>query len=73
MPVYWSRSRKHNGMLAVLALIGLVCGQVHSQNITADVLDTVTDPSGAVVPGASVAIQNTETNAIWHTQTNASG
>jgi hypothetical protein len=40
---------------------------------TATVLGTVTDPTGAVVPGASITITNTGTNAKRVLQTNAAG
>jgi hypothetical protein len=37
------------------------------------VTGTVTDPSGAVVPGAAITIQNRSTNAIAQTKTDGSG
>ena len=67
------RSLQRSFMLAVLALIGLFCVPLHGQNITADVLGTVTDPNGAVIPNASVTIQDMGTNATRTTQTNDSG
>jgi hypothetical protein len=66
-------SFQHFGALAVLAIIGVFCLPLYSQNITADVLGTVTDPSGAVIPGASVTIQETGTNAVRTTQTGDGG
>ena len=66
-------SFQHFGALAVLAIISVFCLPLYSQNITADVLGTVTDPSGAVIPGASVTIQETGTNAVRTTQTGDGG
>src|SRR5579875_4052095 len=37
------------------------------------VVGTITDPSGAVVPNASVQLVNTQTNAVLNTQTNSAG
>jgi len=44
-----------------------------AQLITADILGTVTDPAGAVVPNAKVTVVNTATSATRTLQTNASG
>jgi len=57
------------GLAALLLLAGLALGQVKSSTITG----TVTDPSGAVVPGADVVVINQETNAQVAVQSNASG
>src|ERR1700722_19237052 len=40
---------------------------------TADVLGTVTDSSGGVLPGATVTLTNTGTNIALTTQTTAAG
>src|SRR4051794_33100524 len=45
-----------------------------AQDINASISGTVTDTSGAVVPGASVAITNSDTGVIaYRGQTNESG
>ena len=44
-----------------------------AQTITGSVRGTVTDPSGAVVPGATVTIINTGTGVIGHTVSDKSG
>jgi hypothetical protein len=49
--------------LAVLALSFATTPQLWSQVTTADLLGSVTDISGARVPGAKVTVQQTETNA----------
>jgi hypothetical protein len=40
---------------------------------TSSVQGTITDPSGAVVPGAAVTLTNTETNIIYRTTSNQAG
>ena len=44
-----------------------------AQLITADILGTVTDAAGAVVPNAKVTVVNTATSATRTLQTNGSG
>ncbi|MGA3164825.1 MAG: carboxypeptidase regulatory-like domain-containing protein [Terriglobia bacterium] len=58
------------GILVFLLLLGtgLVWG-----GITASISGTVTDPTGAVIPGAAVTAHNTETGIDNSTQTNAQG
>jgi len=64
--------RKHPAMrvLAVL-LVGaaLLCGQLNRGTI----LGTVTDPSGAAVPGVKIAIVQTATGARYETESNETG
>jgi len=51
----------------------LVGTQAFGQLITADILGTVTDSAGAVVPNAKVTIVNTATSDVRTTQTSGSG
>jgi hypothetical protein len=44
-----------------------------AQEFRATISGTVTDPSGAVVPGANVLVQETSTGAISHTTSDAAG
>src|SRR4051794_39660927 len=44
-----------------------------AQEYRATVLGTVTDPGGAIVPGAKVVITNKETGVASRTQSNANG
>src|ERR1035437_3891764 len=44
-----------------------------AQTIFANLSGTVTDPSGAVVPGAKISIQNAETQAVRQAVTNNAG
>ncbi len=42
----------------------LLCGVVHAQSVTCNVLGTVVDPAGATVPGAEIQIKDRATGAI---------
>lgn len=46
---------------------------LHAQIDTATVAGRITDPAGAVVPGAEVTITNTDTNLSYHATSNTSG
>ena len=59
-------------LLGGLALVS--SADVHAQEITGTLLGTVTDNSGAIVPGAKVTITNTDRGAVVRTtKTNGSG
>jgi len=52
--------------LSLIVLLG--CATLASaQQITGDIRGTVKDPSGAVIPGATVEITNTDQNAVLRT------
>lgn len=59
--------------LSLLMCLSLLAGQVSGQAVYGSVFGTVTDQSGAAVPGAKVVITNTGTNLSVTTQTNSSG
>lgn len=61
--------------LGVGLVFVLLCGAspLFSQAITAKVVGTVTDPSGAVIPGAKVTIRNQQTNQARIASTDAAG
>src|SRR6516225_9289625 len=60
------------GVLLALALI--VSGRLNAQGSTsASILGTVTDPSGAVVAGASIQVRNVATGQTQQAPTNAEG
>ena len=65
---------RHNfGMafsLVCLLLVGLVAV---GQRVTSEIQGTVTDPSGAIVQGASVTVRQMETAQRWATLTDGSG
>src|SRR6476660_4649122 len=58
-------------VLATLVLFTL--SPVWSQTITGSITGTITDPAGAVVPNASVAARNVNTNITTETKTNSAG
>ncbi|MBI3698312.1 MAG: TonB-dependent receptor [Acidobacteria bacterium] len=63
-------------MRSFLVLFVVVClsaPELAGQAITAKVVGTVTDPSGATVPAAGVTIQNVQTNQTRTTKTNEVG
>jgi Carboxypeptidase regulatory-like domain len=60
---------KRFAMLAFLALTSAALGQL----TTADIVGTVTDQTGAVVPNAAVTLLNLGTNEKRSTQSNTSG
>ncbi|MBB5064246.1 hypothetical protein HDF15_002600 [Granulicella mallensis] len=57
----------------VLALVLLACAPSFAQTITGSITGTVTDPSGAVVPGAKVVATNVLTGVATPTTTNPNG
>src|SRR5258708_2622489 len=68
----------YRGMLSCLILATLVLGlaisgQVSAQVISGDLVGTVLDKSGAVVPGARVEATKTDTGAKYETKANESG
>jgi hypothetical protein len=60
-------------LLAVLCMLLLAAAQGKTQTTTADVVGTVTDSSGAVLPDAKVTVENLATHGIRTTQTTSSG
>ncbi len=60
-------------MLKLLTALVLCGAAAFSQTTTASISGTVTDPSGAAVPGAQVSVINTDTNEEVHTVTNDRG
>lgn len=60
-------------MLAVITLISVGAIFAQAQASSADLVGTVVDPSGAVVPGATVTARNSATNISKTTTTNDSG
>ena len=55
----------------ILALMG--SGRVLAQETTGSILGTVTDPSGAVIPGAKVVVTNRQTSNQQSTATTGAG
>ena len=59
--------------IVFLALLTLFTSAALAQLTTADILGTVTDPTGAVIPNATITLTNTGTNDVRTTQSNGSG
>ncbi len=59
--------------LLSLCVVLLLLAPVYAQKITGTISGVVTDPSGAVVAGATVTITNTETGLVRSTTTSTSG
>ena len=57
----------------ILAFFVLAATSLMAQTFRGTILGTVTDPSGAVVPGAKVAVRNVNTGQERTTQTSADG
>ena len=61
-------------LVALLAILVSCSGQrLLAQQSTGEVLGTVTDPTGAVVPNAKVTLINTDTNDVKTTTTGGGG
>ena len=57
----------------ILAFFVLAATSLMAQTFRGTILGTVTDPSGAVVPGAKVVVRNVATGLERTTQTSADG
>jgi hypothetical protein len=62
-------------LFALLAcvLLAPVSGRLQAQVTTADVLGTVTDTDGGILPNTAVSIENLETHIVRKTQTTSAG
>ena len=67
----FTRLNKYCGIL-VFALLLFACGRLLA-GVTASISGTVTDPSGAVVAGATVTATNVETGVVTTLTTNSQG
>jgi hypothetical protein len=62
------------GMLALLVIALLIAPSLMAQSlVSGDLTGTVTDPSGAVVPNATVTLKNNATGATHNTTSTSSG
>ena len=65
---------RHYGWLIALCLSLGICAMVHAQSSsTGEIRGTVTDPSGAVVPDATVSVMNVNTGVEKTFKTNKNG
>lgn len=60
-------------LLSIALATALFCGIASGQTITGSITGTVTDPTGAVVPGARVVATNVGTNLTYPGSTNEAG
>jgi uncharacterized surface anchored protein len=60
-------------ILAALFTAVLTAATAHAQITTGSLLGTITDPSGAVIPGVKVTALHVETNLLRETITDSSG
>src|ERR1700754_3652588 len=62
------------GILAVLVIATVMAPSLMAQSlVSGDLTGTVTDPSGAVVSGATVTLKSNGTGATRNTTTNSNG
>ncbi len=72
MKKFYAMMRRRNA-LRLLAVIGVATAQLYSQSFTAAIRGTVTDSTGAAVPGAKVTITEAERNVPHPATTDAAG
>lgn len=72
---HWIASSARGRWLAPLSSVclALVGVAAHGQLATGDVLGTVTDPSGAALPGATIRVENTGTHTVRETKSGDNG
>src|SRR5215467_12081627 len=56
-----------------LVMLSILSLPILTQAQTASITGTVTEPSGAVVPGATIAVRNTATNSTRTLESNGVG
>src|SRR5579872_3408922 len=69
----WIKIFMKVGMASALAFTSVVGSSVFGQSSTANILGTITDSTGAVVPDASVTVKNAATGEIRTAQSAANG
>src|SRR5262249_33009240 len=68
------QNRFRFGWLLTALLVGLFALQLSAQTVvTGDVVGTITDPSNAVVPGATVTLTSVDTGATSEVTTTSTG
>lgn len=67
-------SALRNSIVSIMLLFGLLCAMpAWSQEVTAAIVGSVTDPSGAPIKGASVVARDTERGVVWNATSNDTG
>src|SRR5947209_17254679 len=54
-------------------LIAMLCIAAYAQEYRATITGTITDPSGATIPNASIKATNTATNSVSETKSTSEG
>ncbi len=70
---YWRNSHRTFSGLVFLIILTSAASVAHAQYDSATVLGSVTDPRGAVVAGAAVALRNTDMGTVLTRKTNSDG
>jgi hypothetical protein len=65
--------RVTRAICTAVAIIGLITGLAHAQTDTGRVTGTVTDTTGAIIPGATVTLTNKDTSAVQTLTSNDQG
>ena len=67
------RSSMRVGIVLLLAGMFVALLPAWSQDVTAAIVGTVLDPTGAPVKGAAIVVRDTERGVVWNAETNDSG
>ena len=59
--------------IALLLAIAVALPAAFSQEVTANIVGTITDPTGAPISGADVTVTSTERGTVWNAKTNDAG
>jgi len=61
--------------VGIVLLVGLLCAlqPAWAQEVTAGIVGTVSDPSGAAIKGANVSVKDVERGVVWNATTDDSG
>lgn len=60
-------------VMLIAACLCIFCLQLPAQSSYGSIVGTVTDPSGAIIPGAAITLTNLDTSEIFKTVSNAGG
>ena len=69
----FQRSRSAHVISLWALTLGLLCSGLQAQNVTGNLTGTVADPSGAVIPGATVVMKNENSGDERRTVSNNDG
>src|SRR5689334_4009910 len=69
----FSARRLPGAAMVWLVFLLMPCPAAHAQAVSGNILGTVTDPTGAAVPGADVTITDLDRGTVYRSQANADG